>query len=334
MVGMQGCGVFELIDDDLSVCGTDFEMVVRMQLQTNLDLELQTVLYAETDLQTRTILHDYFSHIFTDHAHDISIGFYDTTKDELVYSINEVIDANQSTYTFFLPKDEYHAIALANLKNNGIATLVDTLSSRQVRLTTPVQDTLLTQQTGLFATQREISVIDTADQCIDLTLHMVTSALALVIDTTGVTVHGITACMGPTVNSMMLRDSLFLYDHPKIIRMETIDPNISASAPMAKRAQVEEESYHMALLGSASFPSAETPDANDVYYEAKVYVSMTDGTITETVLSVHEPLRAGQLKVLRLQLQPDGEVVPIEAPEVGASVTLDWKNGGEHNIEI
>lgn len=73
LISLQGCS---LIDDDLSVCGTDFELRLEMQLVTNLNLELETVLSAETDIYTRTILHDYFSNIFTDHAHDINIGFF------------------------------------------------------------------------------------------------------------------------------------------------------------------------------------------------------------------------------------------------------------------
>ena len=60
----------------------------------------------------------------------------------------------------------------------------------------------------------------------------------------------------------------------------------------------------------------------------------TDNTITETVLSVRESLPAGHLKVLKLQLQDDGQVVPLGSPEVGASVTLDWKEGTEYNPVI
>ena len=179
-IGLQGCS---LIDDDLSVCGTDFELALQMQLITNLDLELETVLSAETDIHTRVVLYDYFSNIFTDHAHDIAIGFYSTENDELVYSIHDTIDANQSTYTFYLPKNDYHAIALANLDGNGVVSLADSANSRMARLISPSRDTLPSQQTGLFAVSRDVTVIDTADQKIDLTLHMANSAIALAIDT-------------------------------------------------------------------------------------------------------------------------------------------------------
>ena len=333
-IGLQGCS---LIDDDLSVCGTDFELALQMELITNLDLELETVLSAETDIQTRTILHDYFSNIFTDHAHDIAIGFYSTENDELVYSIHDTIDANQSTYTFYLPKDDYHVIALANLDGNGVVTLADSANSRMANLVTLSQDTLPTQQTGLFAVSRDVTVIDTADQKIDLTLHMASCAVALVIDTGDVHVSGMRAILCNTADGLYLRDSLYTFGKPKTVVMEKIEEGDKANKTnMTYRAYgaYEEEQAQPYLFGCASFPSPDEPDGYGTYYQAKVYVAMPDGTTTETVLSVRESLPAGHLKVLKLQLQPDGSVIPTHNSEVGASVTLDWKDGGTHNIEL
>ena len=336
-IGLQGCS---LIDDDLSVCGADFEMILQMELITNLDLELETVLSAETDIHTRTILHDYFSNIFTDHAHDIAIGFYNTENDELVYSIHDVIDANQSTYTFYLPKNDYHAIALANLGENGVVSLADSANSRMARLAILGGDTLPTQHTGVFAVSRDVSVIDTADQKIDLTLHMASSAVALVIDTGDVHVEGIRALLCNTADGLYLRDSLYTFNRPRTVIMDVVNDS-TASAAAAKhsaqnapsRAQLEDPTEHF-IFGCASFPSSDTSDGYGTYYQCKVYVTKEDGSITETVLSVRESLDAGELKVIKAQLQEDGEVKPIDTSEVGATVTLDWKDGGTHNIEL
>lgn len=344
---MQGCS---LIDDDLSVCGRDIQMELQMQLVTNLDLELETVLTAETDVTTKQVLYDHFSHIFTDHAHDIHIFFYNLTNDDVSYSIHEVIDANQSTYTFFLPKDDYEAIALANLYDNGIVMLEDTAHSTDIRLSTPAPDTLPTQNTGVFAVEKQLEVLDSIDQKFELTLHMTNSALAIVIDTANVTVTGIRAYMTNTAHALLLRDSLYFHNKPKTVVMEEI---VASSRPSPKREgvyspqrpnkynsasspmQVESDTVsHAFLLGGVGFPSPDTPDADGTYYQAKLYVTLANGTTTETVLSVHEPLRAGMLKVIKAQLQGDGEVVPVSAPEVGVSVTLDWKDGGEHIIDL
>ena len=330
-IGVQGCS---LIDDDLSVCGRDIQMELQMQLVTNLDLELETVLTAETDVVTKQVLYNHFSHIFTDHAHDIHIFFYNLTNDDVSYSIHEVIDANQSTYTFFLPKDDYEAIALANLYNNGIVTLEDTIHSTDIRLITPAPDTLLTQNTGVFAVEKQLEVLDSIDQKFELTLHMTNSALAIVIDTANVTVKGIRAYMTNTAHALLLRDSLYFHNKPKTVVMEEIDPNVTKKSAGQCRAYAADSVSHAFLLGGVGFPSPDTPDAEGTYYQAKLYVTLADGTTTETVLSIHEPLRAGMLKVIKAELQGDGKVVPVSAPEVGVSVTLDWKDGGEHIIDL
>ena len=332
---VQGCS---LIDDDLSVCGSDMSLELQMQLITNLDLELETVLSAETDIHTRAVLHDYFSNVFTDHAHDISIGFYSTQTEELVYTIHDTIDANQSTYTFYLPKNDYHAIALANLDENGVVSIADSANSRMARLVTQSRDTLPTQQTGLFAVSRDVTVIDTADQKIDLTLHMANSAVALAIDTGNVHALDMWAVLCNTADGLVLRDSLYTFSHPKTILMERITGSATVKGQRSKvkekrtmsATQESDTTYHR-IFGCVSFPSPDESDAYGTYYQAKVYVMLSGGTITETVLNVHESLPAGCLKVLKLQLQESGEVVPLGSPEVGATVTLNWKEGNEYN---
>ena len=42
---------------------------------------------------------------------------------------------------------------------------------------------------------------------------------------------------------------------------------------------------------------------------------------------------AGALKVFKVHLNDRGEVVTDER-EVGVSVTLDWKPGGDHDVEM
>ena len=306
-----------------------------MQLITNLDLELETTLSAETDVYTRTVLHNYFSHIFTDHAHDISIGFYNTTDDELVYAIHDTIDASQSTYTFFLPKNNYYAIALANLDGNEVVTQTDETNSRLAKLETPSSDTLPSQQTGLFTASLETYVQDTADQKIDIVLHMANCAFALVIDTNVVHIEDIRGVLCGMGDGLVLRDSLFTHNNPKATRMERIEPEANAAAGrrnyggtelQTRAPQEEADTARYCLFGCVSFPSPDEANLG-TYYQAKVYVDMPDGTTTETVLSLYEPLKAGQLKIVRLELQLDGSVVPTQGSEVGASVTLDWKEG-------
>ena len=78
--------------------------------------------------------------------------------------------------------------------------------------------------------------------------------------------------------------------------------------------------------------SAVAGDAADGIWQVKVYVSMA-GKIAESVLHISEPLPAGGVKIIKGVIKDDGSVT-TESPEVGVSVTLDWKPGGSHDVEM
>jgi len=51
------------------------------------------------------------------------------------------------------------------------------------------------------------------------------------------------------------------------------------------------------------------------------------------VLSIREPLAAGEPKILKASISENGEII-YEGTEVSVTVSLDWKPGGDHDIEI
>ena len=86
---------------------------------------------------------------------------------------------------------------------------------------------------------------------------------------------------------------------------------------------------------SVHFPSmplsakADTPAA----WHWNVYVTLPDGTVTQSVLSMPDPLLAGELAILKGMVQDTG-VVTTEDPDVGVSVTLDWHQGMEIPVDF
>ena len=68
-------------------------------------------------------------------------------------------------------------------------------------------------------------------------------------------------------------------------------------------------------------------------FESKTTIFNSDGSITENLLYVREPLKAGELKVVKVRLKERGEVEAVSV-DVGVSVTLDWKPGGEYHPEL
>lgn len=57
-----------------------------------------------------------------------------------------------------------------------------------------------------------------------------------------------------------------------------------------------------------------------------------DGKVTETVLSFPYALQAGKMEIVKVEVQDNGAVVVVGNAEVGATVTLDWKEGNEHEL--
>jgi hypothetical protein len=58
-----------------------------------------------------------------------------------------------------------------------------------------------------------------------------------------------------------------------------------------------------------------------------------DGTVTETVLDISEPLKAGDLKIIKGSLDDEGAVRPYDNT-VGVSVTLDWNENNFPDIPL
>jgi hypothetical protein len=71
----------------------------------------------------------------------------------------------------------------------------------------------------------------------------------------------------------------------------------------------------------------------EVLWEWVVYVTLEDDTVTENRLAFSQPLRAGELRVVRVRILPDG-TLSTDDTSVGVSVTLDWKQGGSHDVPL
>ena len=69
------------------------------------------------------------------------------------------------------------------------------------------------------------------------------------------------------------------------------------------------------------------------FFRIKAYITLPNGSVTENIISVEQPLLAGYLKIIKMKMKQDGSLTP-ESHDVGVSVTLDWKQGGTYEPEI
>ena len=316
-----GCST---IDDDLTDCNNDnqYQMYYQLRLVTNMTTELQTELTTMTELSVADTLETHLKDIFSDFAHDVDLSFYDTEGDAFRLQHDQhIMDANQSSYTLTLPMRKYKHLAVANIANNEVVGLAndEKCNSSQLLQSDAVEGVISSHTTGLFTARLPMEVLEGVDQTFNVRLYMANSAVALVIDPKGHSFSNMKAYATGFAQAFYINDSTYVYtDNP----------------PLVVAQQLETENDLLCFC-SVNFPSRDaTGDAARAgeapsLWQFKVYLTKTDGTVTETVLDISEPLKAGDLKIIKGELDDEGSVRPYDST-VGVSVTLDWNNGGEY----
>jgi hypothetical protein len=324
-----GCST---IDDDLSDCGNTFEMDYELRLVTNMTTELKTQLTTMTELSVANALTTHLKDIFTDFAHDVDLSFYDTEGNlGRLQHDQHIMDANQSSYTLTLPMRKYMHLAIANIADNDVVSLKgdeysnsSTLQQANGQLTDGIE-TLPSHTTGLFTARQPMELLSGVDQTFNVSLYMANCAVALVIDPKGLAYTDLKVYATGFAEAFNVSDSTYVFtENPPLVIAEQV-----------------ETGNNLLCFCSVNFPSRDAIPASaksrakesTSLWQLKVYLTKPDGSITETVLDIDEPLKAGNLKIIKCGLDADGAVRPYNST-VGVSVTLDWNNAGEYDTPL
>lgn len=317
-----------LIDDDLSVCGEKIVTDYQLQLQTELSLQLQTELVTETEVPVRNALQKWLNPIFTETAKDVDLRFFSTETDELQYRIKEIINDNRKSYTFQLPKDDYIHLGIANIADNNHLRIKEGDHGTTMELDMPSKSELSSLNTGVFTARKLMSIGDTSAS-FDIHLYMVTCAIAIVIDTTRCdSLVSMRSTIFGAASSFRMYDSLYVYDRDYRVMMDEVEVEMNDPLLAPRRAPGKSLAQYVLMAGS-TFPTADNRP-----WSVEVRTTLTGNRITTTRLTIGQPVQAGTLRILRAHVDGQGGVQPDEGQEVGASVELDWKDGGEHEIDI
>ena len=330
-----GCST---IDDDLSACQEEsqYQMDYQLKLVTNMTTELQTQLTTMTELSVANALDVHLKDIFTDFAHDVDLSFYDTEGllNRLQHD-EHIMDANQSSYTLTLPMRKYLHLAVANIAENDVVELMDdeySYSSVLQQMKGEVIDGTEVQSshtTGLFTARQPMEVLEGIDQTFNVRLYMANSAATLVLNPKGQSFTELKVFTTGFATSFNISDSTYVYpDVLPLIRADRVATNndllcfCSVNFPSRDAAPA-------AAPASASTRAGTNPSL----WQFKIYLTKEDGTVTETILDIEEPLKAGDLRVIKGELDDEGAVRPYDST-VGVSVTLDWNSGGTYTPEL
>jgi hypothetical protein len=330
---MAGCSA---IDDDLSDCHEEsqFQTDYQLKLVTNMTTELQTQLTTLTELSVAGLLETRLKNIFTDFAHDVDLSFYDTDSErERLQHDQHIMDANQKSYTLRLPMRQYMHLAVANIAENGVVGLTgdeyshtSLLKQTEGVVTDGISAKVVdSHTTGLFTARQPMEVLEGIDQTFNVKLYMANSATTLVLDPKGQSYTDLKVYSTGFANAFYINDSTYVFaDTPLLIKAEQVATD-----------------NDLLCFCSVNFPSRDSAtssanrraETNSSLWQFKVYLTKQDGTITETVLDIEEPLKAGDLKIIKGSLDDDGAVRPYDST-VGVSVTLNWNEGGNHDVPL
>lgn len=311
------------IDEDTSDCGQNYTMAYRMKLNLNLKAVIDEELTSADEVKLKPAVEAALNTVFRPYATDNDLTFYNPTSRTIVRHEANKMDGATATYTLFLPARPYRHIALANvlaeptleLENND---KLDAYVLQQIA----AADTVESQKTGLFAARMDMNEQDFTHD-LEVDLNMLNASTLVLIDRNGLVPDEVRGCSEGTATAFCLNDSIYAFNGRNLVRATHVAErthDILYNVTLPSRDEAPESPYARAGL---------VPQ--DVW-RFHVMVKL-NGKFTESILHLTRPLKAGELRILKLTLRPDGSVSTSQ-PNVGVSVNLDWQPGGEHDIEM
>ena len=317
-----------VIDDDLSVCDVDFVINYALELRADITTQLETELNEEADSTARKAIAQWLEPIFTDHVKDVDLRFFLSQTDELAYLIKEEVNDNKTSYTIQLPKENYMHLGVANIVDNRQVQLSGEEHSGTMWVKTNNGDKLPSMNTGVFSARLPMEVHDSISQSFTVHLYMVNAAVALVLDPSDCAdIVSINGLMAGAADGFAVCDSAYAYNRDYYVIMDRVEEKQPQKAPQPTPTQIMETKPRL-CLGAVALPTR-----NGKKWYLTTTSVLTDNRRTTTTLTFYEPLKAGELKIVKCKIGEGGEVKPADS-DVGVSIELDWKQGGDHNIAL
>lgn len=331
-----------MIDEDQSDCGEEAKMDYELELITNITTEVETQLNTQTDVSLAASLKNYLGDIFSDFAHDVNLFFYGVENDSaLQYHDMHIMNGSESSYTLYIPRQKYMHLAVANVEGDPVVQLEGTENCHTAVLRQIDGDIIDSHNTGIFTGRQLMEMVEGVDQTFNVKLYMANCAAMFVVDPNGHDISEMEIFTTGFATAFNIADSVYEFRTPApLIRTKRLEPDesgivgfVSVNFPSRDPSTPQSvETRQTRTVIETTEPFIAQP-GDEVLWEFRIYLPQSDGTITETILSIREPLRAGQLKIVKVRVGDDG-AIESEAPDVGVSVTLDWKPGSTYNPKI
>lgn len=362
---LPGCG---LIDERMDNCPEESTLTLTLDLVNNKAAEMDNKLGSEHDRPLRAALEDYLTDVFVDKVHDVDLSFFDQRRrHERTFHETLVMDAAQKVISLRLSASDYLVVGAANLSGVPMVSLKNVEEEEGIALVQNLTRHVDSHPAGLFTARKRMRVADDEDQRLEIDFHMINSAAALVLNCDSCTVRSIKAEYDGLGNAFRIADSAFAFTNYSLIRADEIDvePYIQRDADISNETDWFYDPYWELwtttprMLCGVGFPSPSV--ASSVAGTAiriwgiNLYVTLDDGTVTLSELSIGAPLPPGSLMIIKGWIKADGSFSPVPPvsphyvgpggpifpdPPVdstvvtGVSVKLNWRDGGEYGPVI
>ena len=319
-----------LIDDDLSVCGTESDYLIdyQVKLVTEIHMEIDEKLSSDIEKPIADALKGWSDTIFSGHAHDLDMNFYSLDgTDELKYHFAEIIDASQKSYTLTIPRENYRHLALVNIVDNQSVSILGRPHASTMYVAQSESDTVESHATAVYTARQLMNMTEGEDLSFDVHLYMASCAVALAIIDSATSSKPTmkSVLLAGTASGFNLSDSVYSFSKPRLVRAQKVMDQCYVTVAFPSRDSL--------VTTPASIPGAANAHMTEPsLWELRAYVQTKDGKITENILTISKPLKAGTLEIIKVQLNDDGSLVPVQNAMVGVTVTLDWKDGGTHDV--
>ena len=321
LAGICSCDNYLGIDDDRDDCGYDFNLTYRLNLNTNKDEEISSKLYSPADTYVRAALQSEWDNIFRAYSKDLSLSFFKMTEDIITkQETHNDFESNEKSYQIFLDNKHNRNLALGNTGQEPAITTTIGDNSKSARLQANGSTTMENQHVGLFTGRANLEAGENENNSYLVNLYQTNSSAALVLDTLDAQITNARIEVLDMASSFNISDSIYTYTDNTIVE--------------GRQLNITGNDNHRLCYYAVCFPSRDQALTDGApFWRMNVYVSLPNGTITKNELKVYARLRAGHVKIIKAKAYPNGTLEITDA-EVGASITLDWKPGGEYNPDL
>ena len=320
LLTLQSCS---LIDDDRSDCENSFSINYQLKVVSNINLQLSEQLQVSTGSQTLATLNSYLDPILQPTASAVHLSFFPTDGSDPVHYDRETAGL-RTAFSLSIPAADYRHIAVIGQEDPSIF-IKDNTSAETTRLTQFLNDTVDSHNHAALAGTLDMNVTNNTNQSWEINLYPVDASVAVVMKKNPNVVRT-RVFLSDLATSFTPNDSTWHWEHNSLVRTDAVDVTGTDSVAYCG----------IAFPSRMEAPGTIDPDvaaAKGAVWRVVILSDLPDGTTTRSVLYMTEPLKAGDIRVIRIHVNDDGGVSTSDS-NVGASVTLDWKKGGEYNPEI